>query len=47
MSITNKWEEEEDIGKGAYAKVYRVRSHGKDYALKKINHNLMKDPIQK
>lgn len=47
MSITNKWEEEQYIGKGAYSEVYRVRLHGKYYALKKIFRSILKNPIHR
>lgn len=47
MSISNKWEEEQYLNKGSYAKVFRVRQHGKDYALKKIYSHLLKDPVQR
>jgi serine/threonine protein kinase len=47
MSITNKWEEEEYLSRGAYSEVFRVRLHGKDYALKKIFPHLLKEPIHR
>jgi len=47
MSITNKWEEYEFLGKGGFAEVFRVRLNGKDYALKKIYPYLLKDPMHR
>ena len=47
MRISNRWEEEQYVNKGSFAKVFRVRKHNKDYALKKIYPHLLKDPIQR
>jgi hypothetical protein len=47
MSITNKWEDEKYVNKGSYAEVYRVKRHGRYYALKKIYPYILKNQIHR
>lgn len=44
MSITNRWQEETYIGQGGFSEVFRVKQHGKYYALKKIFPSVVKKP---
>ena len=44
MSITNRWDEEKHIGKGAFAEVYKVKQNGNYYALKKIFKSICLNP---